>query len=180
MGTDHIYRNILIQAVFVLLLVSCNSGQETKRITAKPGRNEMTELNRYLVQKDKEIIQNYIERKELKMTESSTGLWYSVISPGNGHLLKDNDRILIDYECSLLDGTICYSSDNDGSKGIIIGKTKIEQGLDEGLRLLSPGAEAIFILPPFLAYGLVGDGKKIPPREIIVFKIKVLKDNNQN
>ena len=36
-----------------------------------PGTEEMAELNRYLVQKDREIIENYIERKNLTMTESA-------------------------------------------------------------------------------------------------------------
>ena len=30
----------------------------------------MAELNRYMVQKDRERIENYIDRKNLKMTES--------------------------------------------------------------------------------------------------------------
>ena len=33
----------------------------------------MADLNRYMVRKDRERIQNYIERKNLKMTETSTG-----------------------------------------------------------------------------------------------------------
>jgi FKBP-type peptidyl-prolyl cis-trans isomerase len=142
----------------------------------KPGKKEMTDLNRYLVQKDREIIQNYIERKNLKMTESPTGLWYYIKNEGSGKFLKDNDRIVIDYECSLLDGTVCYSSASLGPKEIILGRTAIEPGMNEGLRLLKPGAEAIFILPPFLAYGIVGDGKKIPPRSTIVYNVGILKE----
>jgi FKBP-type peptidyl-prolyl cis-trans isomerase FkpA len=51
----------------------------------------------------------------------------------------------------------------------------MEPGLNEGLRILKPGAEAIFILPPFLAYGLLGDGKMIPSRSVIVYNIKILR-----
>jgi FKBP-type peptidyl-prolyl cis-trans isomerase len=49
----------------------------------------------------------------------------------------------------------------------------MEAGLNEGLRLLKPGGEAIFIIPSFLAYGLLGDRKMIPSRAIIVYSIKV-------
>ena len=56
----------------------------------------MTELNRYLVQKDREIIQNYIERKDLKMKESPTGLWYLIKNEGSGQFIKDNDRVSIE------------------------------------------------------------------------------------
>ncbi|MCX6262104.1 MAG: FKBP-type peptidyl-prolyl cis-trans isomerase [Bacteroidia bacterium] len=165
---------LFIFIIFMFLSGSCRNETDNRKAPVKPGNREMTDLNRYLVQKDKEIIQNYIERKDLKMTESPTGLWYLIINEGNGQYLKDNDRIVMNYECGLLDGTVCYSSDDFGPKRVILGKTDIEPGLNEGLRLLKPGAEALFILPPFLAFGLVGDGKKIPPRTIIVYSVSIL------
>jgi len=39
--------------------------------------------------------------------------------------------------------------------------------------MLKPGGEAIFIIPPFLAYGLIGDGGKIPPRAIIIYDVSI-------
>jgi len=158
----------------IVCLSSCGGKIEEKKVLPRPGKNEMTELNSYMVQKDREIIQNYIERKGLKMTESPTGLWYYVKEKGKGELFKENDRLLMNYECSLLDGTRCYSSDDQGPKEIVVGRSNIEQGLDQGIRLLSPGGEALFIIPPYLAYGLIGDGKKIPPRATIVYNIKII------
>jgi FKBP-type peptidyl-prolyl cis-trans isomerase FkpA len=137
----------------------------------------MADLNRYLIQKDRERIQNYIERKNINMTESPTGMWYMIKEQGNGEFLKNDDRILIDFDCSLLDGTECYSSADLGPKEVILGKSKIETGLTEGLRMLKTGAEATFILPPHLAYGLVGDGNKIPPRSIIIYNVIILPGN---
>ncbi len=161
--------------IFSLIFVySCHNGNNRQITPAGPGKDEMVDLNRYMVQKDREIIQSYIERKKLNMKESPSGLWYMIVSPGNGGNLKENDRIFMNYECDLLDGTRCYSSDTLGIKEIAIGKSKIERGLTEGLKLMKRGSEAIFILPPFLAYGLLGDGKKIPPRAIIIYKISIL------
>lgn len=161
--------------IFLLsALLSCNNNSEKNVNNRKPGKNEIEELNSYFVQKDKERIQNYIERKNLKMKESSSGLWYLIVTEGKGEFFKENDRIIMDYECSLLDGKSCYSSKNLGPKEVILGKRELEAGLNEGLRLLKPGGEAVFILPPFLAYGLIGDGKFIPPRATIVYKINIL------
>jgi FKBP-type peptidyl-prolyl cis-trans isomerase len=134
----------------------------------------MADLNKYLVQKDKERIKNYIERKNLNMNESPTGLWYQIIKEGKGKAFADNDKILMDYDCTLLDGTKCYSSKELGPKEVTIGRSEIEPGLNEGLRLLKPGAEAIFIIPPFLAYGLIGDRKMIPSRAVIVYYVNIL------
>lgn len=173
-----IYNVMIIRSLVVILslfaLIACKNNPEKSSARSKPGKNEMADLNRYLVQKDRERICNYIERKNLKMTESPTGLWYLIIKEGSGTLFTDNSKVVFDYDCSLLDGTKCYSSQTLGSKEVIIGRSEIEPGLNEGLRLLRPGAEAIFIIPPFLAYGFVGDRKMIPSRAIIVYNINIL------
>jgi FKBP-type peptidyl-prolyl cis-trans isomerase len=165
--------------VFILLLfafVSCKNNSEKSITNYGPGKNEMADLNRYFVQKDRERIQNYIVRKNLKMAESPTGLWYQIIKEGAGENFSDNDKVILDYECSLLDGTKCYSSKKLGPKEVILGRSEMEPGLNEALRMLKPGAEAIFIIPPFLAYGLIGDGKMIPSRAVIVYNVNIWQD----
>lgn len=159
----------------VVIAISCANGGNGNKKAMKPSRTDMSELNKYMVEKDRDRIQNYIERKGLKMTESSFGLWYYIENEGEGNLLDNFDNILIDYDCSLLDGSFCYSSDKTGPKNIVLGKTNIEAGLDMGLRMLKPGGKAVFIIPPFLAYGLKGDGNRIPSRSILVYKVKVLR-----
>jgi FKBP-type peptidyl-prolyl cis-trans isomerase len=163
--------------VFIFLLfafVSCKNNSEKSLPDSRPGKNEMADLNRYLIQKDRERIQNFIERKNLKMTESPTGLWYQIIKEGEGVTFTENDKVILDYECSLLDGTKCYSSKKLGTKEVILGRGQIEPGLNEGLLLLKSGSEAIFIIPPFLAYGLIGDGEMIPSRAVIVYNVNIL------
>lgn len=177
MKPELFHRVLILTFVLSSLLISCRGKTRSEIVVPDQVRNDMTEMNRYFVQKDREIIQNYIERKDLSMKESSTGLWYLIKKDGSGELIKDNDKVTIAYECALLDGTTCYSSDVLGPKEIVPGKTGIEQGLYEGLRMLKPGAEAVFIIPPFLAHGLIGDGNKIPPRAILVYDIRVLAVN---
>ncbi len=80
----------------------------------------------------------------------------------------------MEYNCSLLDGTICYSSEESGPEEVLIGRSEMTAGLNQGLRMLKPGGEAVFIIPPYLAYGLKGDGNKIPARSIIVYEIRII------
>jgi FKBP-type peptidyl-prolyl cis-trans isomerase FkpA len=162
-------------SLILLAFIACKNNPEKKIINIRPGKDEMADLNRYFLQKDRERIQNYIERKNLTMKESPTGLWYQILNEGSGDTFTGSDKIVMDYECALLDGTICYSSKKLGQKEIILGRSEMESGLREGLRMLKPGSEAIFILPPYLAYGLIGDGKMIPSRAIIVYNINILR-----
>ena len=165
---------ITLLLILLSLLSSCRSNEPGPAVNGKPEQNQMEELNRYLIRKDRERIQNYIERKGLQMTESPTGLWYQIISQGEGNFI-DNNRIVMEYDCSLLDGTKCYSSEDLGPMEVIPGRTSIPAGLYEGFRMLKPGAKAIFILPPFLAFGLPGDGKKIPPGSVVIYNVDILR-----
>jgi FKBP-type peptidyl-prolyl cis-trans isomerase FkpA len=173
-----IHNNMMIRSIAVLLFllsfVSCRQKHTDNTGNSKPGKNEMADLNRYLIQKDRERIKNYIERKNLIMSESPTGLWYQIIRQGSGKSFSENDKVIMEYDCSLLDGTKCYSSKDLGPKEVTLGRSVMESGLNEGLRLLKPGAEAVFIIPPFLGYGLIGDRKMIPPRAVIVYNVNIL------
>ncbi|MCX6333772.1 MAG: FKBP-type peptidyl-prolyl cis-trans isomerase [Bacteroidia bacterium] len=165
---------LFVIALISLVTISCNSGHEKSSTQKGPGKKELADLNRYMVMKDRERIENYIARKDLKMTETQSGLWYMIKSEGTGKYLTDNDKIVIEYECSLLDGTFCYSSKETGPMEVILGKSRIESGLYQGLKMLKPGAEAVFIIPPFLAWGILGDGKKIPSRSVVVYNISIV------
>ena len=167
-------RKIFYWVAYIIVsvfLFACQSGNESRKSAYKPTGNDMADMNNYLIQKDRERIQSYFERKGLSMTETSTGLWYSILNEGSGDFFKDNEIIRYEYDCVLLDGTNLYSSQEHE---IQLGRSELPIGLYEGLKLLKKGGEAIFILPPFLAYGFVGDGKNIPPRATLVYTIRVL------
>jgi FKBP-type peptidyl-prolyl cis-trans isomerase FkpA len=73
-----------------------------------------------------------------------------------------------------LDGSVCYSSETSGPGQIKIGQSGKEFGLDEGILKMKSGERAHFILPPYLAHGLIGDMEKIPARSTIVYDIEII------
>ena len=163
--------------ILTILAASCNNYNQNKVLTRQhPGKEELADINTYFVQKDRERILNYIERKHLSMKETKSGLWYYIKNEGSGKYFAEKDKIIFSYVCSFLDGTVVYNSDKLGQKEVILGKSDIEAGLNEGLRLLKPQGEAVFILPPFLAFGLVGDGKSISSRATLVYEIRILNE----
>jgi FKBP-type peptidyl-prolyl cis-trans isomerase len=73
----------------------------------------------------------------------------------------------------MLDGELYFDSRVDGPKQFIVEESPAERGLHEAVQLLAKGDSARIILPPHLAYGLAGDGEKIPGRAILWCEIRI-------
>jgi FKBP-type peptidyl-prolyl cis-trans isomerase FkpA len=169
----------LILSFLLLLMVFqyCSRNREgnVSELEIRETKEALVGANRLLVQKDKEKIMAYMQHNNLSLKETTSGLWYAIIKQGSGPGVKENMQVTLKYKVSLLNGTVCYSSDSLGVKQFRVGKGGVESGLEEGVLLLNEGSRALFILPPHLAHGLPGDGNKIPARSIIIYEIELLK-----
>jgi FKBP-type peptidyl-prolyl cis-trans isomerase len=134
----------------------------------------LEKANRGLLKIDRERIEAYLKRRNWQMQETGTGLRYMIYEKGEGEKIEAGDVVELNYEISLLDGSLCYSSDSLGVKSFKVGQGGVESGLEEGILLLSVGDKARFIILPFMAHSLLGDFDKIPPRSIIVYEVEVL------
>jgi FKBP-type peptidyl-prolyl cis-trans isomerase FkpA len=171
----------LILAGILFLLGSCN--QEVEQIPEEKiayselkqvHRDELLQWNKELAQTDKLIIEKFIDRRNWEMEMTETGLFYHIYHKTNGIGVSEGNWVEFKYTTSLLDGTVVYSSDESGNRVIHIGRNDDEFGLDEGLRLMNIGEKARFILHPFLAFGLPGDGYKIPMQAILLYEVEVV------
>jgi FKBP-type peptidyl-prolyl cis-trans isomerase FkpA len=160
----------------ILLAVNaCNEAPTQKTIPTQQEVNRgMEDINRQFALDEKLMIDAYIERRELTMSRTGTGLRYYIYENGEGALAKNEQLAEVNYKVSLLDGTEVYSSEGNGSKSFMIGHDNIESGLHEGILLMNVGAKALFILPTHLAHGLTGDNEKIPPRSSVVYDIELV------
>jgi FKBP-type peptidyl-prolyl cis-trans isomerase len=136
-------------------------------------------LNQAFVELEIDEINEYIATNQLDVSLTENGYWYRIDQAGTGEKAKPNQIVEIEYQLILLDGTICYTSQKNGTKQFRVGKFEVEKGLDDCIQLLSVGAEATCIIPSYLAHGVVGDRNCIPPRTPVVYRIKVIsiKDN---
>jgi len=163
---------LLILVAFTLLL-SCSDSNKKRRMP-NISKEMLMNVNKKLVDRDMVAIKRYADSLGIKMKRTESGLWYRIIDEGEGPKVKKGEVITLDYKVSLLDGTVCYSSDKDGVKVFEVGHGGVESGLEEGVLMLNKGAKAKFILPPYLAHGLLGDENKIPARSVIVYDVEVL------
>ncbi len=169
-------RNLLYFTCF-LLLFACQSRQPKKYSAQEQQlyKDNLEKANRGLIDKDNERIEKYITRRGWHMSQTKTGLWYEIYEQGAGDSAKVNMVAHLNYKVYLLDGTYCYSSDSSGVMQINVGHSSIESGLDQAVRLMKEGDKGRFIMPPYMAHGLIGDENKIPARSIIVYHAELIK-----
>lgn len=167
--------NRLIPILFLIAIIfqSCKGKEE--RVQTRPIDDQsLMEVNKFLVEKDVELIHSYINRMDWEMSEDSTGFWYYIVENGNGGKLFNGDIITIDYSESLLDGTLCTTTTGKEPRSFKLGYGEITRGLDEGIAHMQVGDSARFIFPPNMAYGLAGDGARIPARAVIICHVRLL------
>ena len=160
------------------MLLSCgnkNKPQNDRFISTPPSKETIADVNRYLSEKDKAIIEGYGRRNKLELKLSESGFYYHIFNGGNGKAITRNSIVSITGTLSLIDGTPCYSYGTEDPKVVAVAKSPEISGLHIALPMLKEGAHALFIFPPNLAFGLLGDDDKIPPRATIVMNINILK-----
>lgn len=138
-------------------------------------REKSIEVNKDLVKRLQDTIAQYAEKNNWDMQKTGSGLWYAITRSGNSDTIQRNDLVQIAYTVSLLNGTLCYSSDSLGLKNIKVGQGGVESGIEEALRMLTLGDSARLLVPPHLAHGLLGDQNKIPALAILNYTVVVKK-----
>lgn len=159
-----------------MLLAACSNNSQEGYVKHQTNysveENKLLRANRYLNKKDMLVVEGYIERHGIKMNLSDYGFFYRCVEKGGDKGIKSGSVVLYDYKVSLIDGTPLDSSGTDLAQ-IVIDKSDGIAGLHEGLKCFHEGDSVQFIFTPHSAYGLVGDGKKIPSRATLVYDVRV-------
>ena len=166
-----------VYSFIAFLLISCWRENQNIQYTIsnKQLNDTLVKANQTFIDTEKDRIEAYINRRNLVMEESGTGLRYMIIKHSEGIQATDGKNALVNFKVSLLDGTECYSSEKKGPQEFLIGQDNVESGLHEGIKLMRVGEKAKFILPSHLAHGLIGDENKIPPRSVIVYDLELIR-----
>lgn len=166
----------LISCLLSVLFFSCGNDTPPPKKETDPAKfkGALEKVNKYEVEKEKDEIDQYITRHNWAMVKSGTGLRYMIIEKGNGAKPVSGNQVKVNYTISLLDGTVCYSSDKDGAYEFSVEGDAIESGLHEAVQLMHVGEKAKFILPSYLAHGVHGDDEKIPPLSALVVDLQLV------
>ena len=123
---------------------------------AKPGRDFLAEN----------------AKKEGVITTPS-GLQYKVLVKGEGQVPQATDKVKVNYEGRLIDGTVFDASSKHGNQPATFQASQVIKGWTEALTMMPVGSKWQLYIPQELAYGERQAGN-IPPYSTLVFDVELL------
>lgn len=164
-----------LYSFLVFILCSCcgSKNNTAKHVNMDSLKDPLVNANKLSVKRESDEIDQYVKFKKWEVVTTGTGIRYMIYQAGKGNKAQTGNMVKINYTVSLLDGTLCYSSDKKGAREFLIGQDNVESGLHEALTYMRAGDKAKVILPSHLAFGLTGDNNKIPPRASVLYDIEL-------
>ena len=177
-----------IKLLFYLFIISifsacCHHVSKTNVESMEIDKKQVQELfidaNKKALETESLQIDSLVRAKNWKVRQTATGLRY-FINKENVKGKKGAEGMLaeLEYEIKLIDETIVYSSKTDGIKKFVIGSGNVESGLEEGILLMHESENYTFIIPSYLAHGLIGDQDKIPAKATLIYEVQLKKLHN--
>ncbi len=160
--------------VLILFLSACHNNETNTSKKADNPKEPLIKINKKLVKSEDERIEDFLARYGWNTKETGSGLRYMIYQKGDGKAARQGQTAVLNYVITMLNGDTLYNSERDGKIAFEIGKGGVESGLEEGILLLNEGDRAKFIIPSHLAYGLVGDGNKIPAKATLVYDLELI------
>jgi FKBP-type peptidyl-prolyl cis-trans isomerase FklB len=106
------------------------------------------------------------------MIKITDGLYYKVIQAGTGKIPTAKDTVKVNYEGSLINGTVFDSSYKRNSP-ISFGVSQVIPGWTQALQKMPVGSTWMVYIAPDLAYGKFAP-PVIGPNQALIFKIELL------
>ena len=140
-------------------------------------KENMINANRVVIQSEATQIEGYLQRRGMETTALPCGALYHEYTHGNGGTIAPDDTVVVTYRLEALDGTPFYTRQTDT---LTVGRRQVTVALDDLLLQVPYGSQAWLIAPSNAAYGVVGDGDRVPSRTVIVYNIVTINKFHSN
>lgn len=102
-----------------------------------------------------------------------SGLQYKVLVKGSGEVPQPTDKVLVNYEGRLIDGTVFDASARHGDKPAEFMPNQVISGWTEALTMMPVGSKWQLYIPYELAYGERATGQ-IQPYSALIFDVELV------
>ena len=102
-----------------------------------------------------------------------SGLQYKVLVKGEGQVPQPSDKVMVNYEGRLIDGTVFDASAKHGDKPAEFTPTQAIRGWTEALTMMPVGSKWQLYIPQELAYGERNAGQ-IKPYSTLIFDVELV------
>ena len=128
--------------------------------------------------KEKVAGRTYLEKaaKEPGASKLPSGVIYKTLTPGTGASPAATDKVKVNYEGKLTNGTVFDSSYKRGQPAEF-GLNQVIKCWTEGVQKMKVGEKARLVCPSEIAYGDHGHPPTIPGGATLVFEVELLAIN---
>ncbi len=103
-----------------------------------------------------------------------SGLQYKVLVKGEGEVPLADEKVQVNYEGRLIDGTVFDASSKHGDKPAEFTPKQVIKGWTEALTMMPVGSKWQLYIPYELAYGERGAGSDIKPYSALIFDVELV------
>ncbi|MCR4659037.1 MAG: FKBP-type peptidyl-prolyl cis-trans isomerase [Bacteroidales bacterium] len=133
-------------------------------------KENMINANRYMAKSEEQQIESYVQRRSWPVTTLGSGVRVWETDRGSGRAIDYEDTVSLTYRLEAINGVVIYEQQQET---FVAGRNQTVRGLDAAVRHLHYGSRARVILPSEQAYGVAGDGDRVPTRAILIYDLKI-------
>lgn len=113
-----------------------------------------------------------LNAKKDSVKTTASGLQYKILTAGTGEVPTATQKVKVNYEGRLVDGTV-FDSSCQRNKPISFACNQVIKGWTEALTMMPVGSKWEIYVPQELGYG-DREQKKIPPFSTLIFTVELL------
>lgn len=168
-------KKISLYTIILILFSACGEEVEEKK-EVNWTREQSTYINKQFTKEEEVDIKLFLKRRpEWDVIETGSGLRYWIYDDQPGENAKEDDYVDVLFEVKMLNDSLIYKTEENEVSSFKVDKSNVETGVQEGIKYMSEGDKAKFIIPSHLGHGLLGDFRKIPPLQVLVVDIELIK-----
>ena len=171
---------VMVKLYFLVItlfsLVACNhqnEKNETDRSVNWTSDHSTRFAQEISKEEERDILVYLKTRSNWEMQQSETGLRYWIYEETENTQVEPGQIIKVSFEVKLLNGELCYNTEEGESSTFMVDKSDIETGVQEVVKYMREGERAKVIIPSHLGHGLLGDFDKIPPLQPLVIDLHI-------